>query len=493
MNRIRYQTNINLLQPQALPESPLPEKPKKKWIFWLFLAVIVLFVGGYIIKQTSLANWPEDPSQYDPVTLKPKKVSLLQTVKNMVFRSGDIVQGENDDRINILLLGMGGAGHDGPYLTDTNIIVSLKPSTKEIAMISVPRDLGTEINGYGVRKINFANSYGEAQTAGQGGEFARKIFEKTFSLDIPYYVRVDFKAFEEMIDAVGGLKINVQNSFVDTQFPGEGVSYKTVNFPAGEQTMNGVTALEYARSRHGNNGEGSDFARSRRQQQILTALKEKLLSFGTYTNPLKVQQLLRALSNHITTNLNFGQIMYLSGLVRDSSDNIKMFVIDDSVNGYLHSGITSSGAYMLFPKTGNFNSINQTIKDIFSTEIKTNNTTTETTKKNEPIFPTGKIEIQNGTWRAGLAAKWQVALQEKGFTMLAAGNSIKRPIDKTTIYVLKSNVSKEILDALTKEVPGSIENTIPTWLTAPVTSSESSVGYNKEADILIILGTDIKE
>lgn len=115
-------------------------------------------------------------------------------------------------------------------------------------MISVPRDLGVAIDGRGQRKINNANSFGEANEPGSGGEYARQIFAKTFNLDIPYYIRVDFKAFEEIINTVGGLTIDVKKAFVDNLYPGPNYSYAPISFEAGAQNMNGERALQYVRS-----------------------------------------------------------------------------------------------------------------------------------------------------------------------------------------------------------------------------------------------------
>src|SRR3989344_6394346 len=152
---------------------------------------------------------------------------------------GDTLIGESRGQINILLLGVGGAGHDGPYLTDTNIILSIKPSTKEVALISVPRDLGVKIPGHDWRKINSAGAFGEAENPGSGGEFARKVFADTFDVEIPYYIRIDFKAFQELIDEVGGVTVNVPRAFTDKAFPGPNFSYTTIHFDAGVQTLNG--------------------------------------------------------------------------------------------------------------------------------------------------------------------------------------------------------------------------------------------------------------
>lgn len=485
---------INLLEPQNLEAEDA--KPKRKKLFWLFFIIVAIAVLAtfFLRKNYALTEWPNEPQNYDLKTLKPKETSILQTVRNFIFNSENIMEGQKDDRINILLLGIGGLGHEGPYLSDTNIILSIKPSTNEVAMISVPRDLGVNIGNHGIRKINAADAFGEALEPGNGGEFTRQIFEKTFNMDIPYYVRVDFKAFQELIDEVGGISVDVPVAFSDSQFPGPNYSYRTLNFDAGVQTMNGQRALDFARSRHGNNGEGSDFARSRRQQLILTALKEKLLTFGTYTNPVKIQSIIQSLTSHIVTNLNFGQIMYLANLGKEAQQNIKLLVIDSGKSGFLKSYIGDTGAFLLAPTTNNFDQINLAIENVF--EENKAKVAPNLSDENKPIFPTGKIQIFNGTWRVGLAAKYEKVLEEKGFSTLPPANSPRRPIGTTTIYLVNKSVSAEIMDSLKKDFNAPVTDNLPEWFVAdssstPPTLTEGDLKYNEQADILIIIGTDL--
>jgi len=187
-----------------------------------------------IIRTFSSPAISENPYGYDPITLEPNKPdNILKRITNFVFKRQTDLVGKKDDRINILLLGMGGPGHNGPYLTDTIITVSIKPSTGHIAMISIPRDLGVDIPDYGKQKINHANAYGEAKQEGAGAIYATKVIEDTFDITIPYYVRVDFQAFKEIIDNVGGVKIDVETSFTDHEFPAPNDEYRSLTFVKG--------------------------------------------------------------------------------------------------------------------------------------------------------------------------------------------------------------------------------------------------------------------
>ena len=487
---------INLLRPQNYPLTP-PPKPKTKLVVFLIIGLAI--IGLLIFRNYTMAKWPSNPSDYDPVTLQPKRIGFLQTVRNFIFSSDNVLIGQQTDRINILLLGIGGSGHDGPYLSDTNIILSIKPSTNQVAMVSVPRDLAVKINQHGIRKINNADAFGEAEKAGGGGEYARKIFEETFDMSIPYYVRVDFTAFQELINAVGGITINVERAFVDTAYPGPNNSFQTVAFEKGPQQMDGDHALIFARSRHGSNGEGSDFARAKRQQLVIAAFKKKLLSAGTYLNPITLQKITTSLSHHIITNIDFGQIMYLVGMAkRMNSDDVKTLVLDDSPNGFLRPTTGPDGAYLLGPKTGNYGDVNMAITNIFSA---TGTTPIYTPDQNKPapvatLIPSARIEIQNGTWRAGLAAIQKQRLEKDGLIISAVGNSVKRPIATTVIYILNTNASTTIINTLMTKLHASSTATLPEWLQSAYNGGNTATTSSQpksDTDILVILGEDAVE
>jgi len=521
---------VNFLQNKTQKLPDLKEKGEtietkkiinKKGLLLIFLIIgLIAGLTAFAYHNFNEANHANPDSLAN--RLQPKKFGFFKSVKDFLFSADDVMAGQKEDRINILLLGIGGAGHDGPYLSDTNIIASIKPSTQEISLISIPRDLGVKIDDYGIYKINAADAFGENKNPGQGGDYARTIFEQTFGISIPYYVRVDFNAFEEIINAIDGITVDVKNSFTDYSFPGANYSYQTVNFDQGIQTMNGDLALKFARSRHGTNGESSDFARSRRQQQIMEAVKEKVVSVGTLTNPIKLQKIWDSAANNIATNMEAGQLLYLINLVKDiPNQKIKNVVLDSSPEGYLYSYIAESGAFLLSPKSGNFDEINSVIANVFdpnfipptptkvaSTAYSTSNSTltnnlvkntasntsTNNITTSTEVIPMDSVilEIQNGTWIGGLASRYQSRLADKGFFVVNIGNSIKKPIEETVIYVIDPAAPQESLNRITDIIPGRIELGLPNWLKEDSTGNATD-GYHPQADILIILGNDIKE
>jgi len=457
---------------------PLSGKRKR-----LFLFVIALLCVGILLVVRALLPppTPENPHEYNPITLEPKEPEgIFGKLKNFVFKKEVALEGQKDDRINILLLGMGGPGHDGPYLTDTIMIASIKPSAEQIGIISIPRDVAVEIPGNGIRKINHANALGEAKRANWGGAFATEVVEKNLNLDIHYYARIDFAAFQEVIDAVGGITVNVERAFTDAEFPATNEQYQTVSFQKGVQQMDGERALQYARSRHGTNGEGSDFARAARQQKVLLALREKLFSFNTLANPVRIYEIMQSVESHLTTNMEFSDMIALLKMGKELQiDQIHSLVLDNSPDGYLQNTHGTDGAFLLAPKTGSFEEISAAIHQIF--ENPSTARTDDTPAQVAPALSRAAVEIQNGTWNAGLAARVKKRLDEKNFIVATISNTEERPVAGSGIYRVSDTPARDVAQALQQELNIPIKQTTTNTLAASTT------------DILIILGEDFIE
>lgn len=472
------------LQPPNSPVNSHAFAPRtrntKKWI--VLILALILIAGG-CLKLLGAGEKPsEDPADYDPITLLPKKpLGFFKKIGRFVFSNDVTLKGQKNDRVNILLLGVGGEGHDGPQLTDTIMVMSIKPSTKQIAMISVPRDLGVEIEG-SVRKINFANALAEKSTPGSGPAATQKIIEKIFGIKIEYFIRIDFAAFSEMIDAMGGVTVNVDRSFSDYTYPAANYEFQTISFEKGTTTMDGKTALKFARSRHGNNGEGSDFARAFRQQKIIMAAKQKFFSAGTLANPLKIYNLYQTLDKHILTNMDFSEMMALANYGRElNREDVSTLVLDNSPTGLLKETYGTDGAYLLLPKTDNFSDIAKLVQNIFAVISPTNqNTPQQETLK--LTTSTARIEIQNGTWQAGLAARYEKRLEDKNYNISTISNTEVRPQPMSAIYLISSTPMTNDMTSLQNDLSIPIRQTLPDGI-IPTTTT----------DILIILGEDIHE
>jgi len=213
-----------------------------------------------------------------------------------------------NDRTNILLLGMGGEGHEGALLTDSMMVVSYHHSDKSISIISLPRDLWIDSLK---TKINATYYYGEQKQAGGGLILAKSAISEITGLPIHYGFAINFEGFKEAVDLVGGVDVDVKHTFDDYKYPIPGMEdaypeelrYEHLHFDAGLTHMDGDRALKFVRSRHAEGDEGTDFARSQRQQLIILAFKDKLVSTRTLLNPQRINELLGLYQVYIDTDI----------------------------------------------------------------------------------------------------------------------------------------------------------------------------------------------
>jgi len=330
-----------------LKTQNMPQKRGVKKRFALVaLVVITLFGIGILFAKNVKAL-------FDPISV----------VAN--FTASDLK--ETDGRTNILILGSDKRETlvDKGVLTDTLLVASIGRVSKDVVLISIPRDLWVQSpEGYH-SKINALYDNG-------GGEEVRQAVENVLGIPVHYWMLIDFKLFEEAIDTLGGVDVNVEKSFTDYFYPIEGKEnapewerYETVKFTEGMQKMDGVAALKYVRSRKGDNDEGTDFARARRQQKVIMAIKDKAGSLDVLLNPAKVKELYDTYSRNIDTNLTFSDIQgfYLLANAVDIQ-GIKSVILDDRSSaeegGLLYAPTDTSlygGAYVLIPQTGDFGQI----------------------------------------------------------------------------------------------------------------------------------------
>ncbi|MFA5124949.1 MAG: LCP family protein [Patescibacteria group bacterium] len=460
----------------------------KKLIISLAIASIVAFIvfsssiafsNENLIKNLSQFNW-------------------LSQVGSLITSADRELKGESEDRINFIIMGIGGGDHEGAELADTIILASYKPSTRQIALMSIPRDLYVKSPGYGWVKINGIRAIADKKKAGSGDETMRQTLSDLLDIDIQYYATVDFDGFEKLIDNFGGVDVDVERDLVDYSYPVRGREdsypiesrYEKLVIKKGQQHMDGSLALKYARSRHALGVEGSDFARSKRQQKILLALKDKILAPGTFFNPQKINGLLEMYNENVHTNLQVWEMMRLLQFGRDIdfSQGVITYSLVDGTEQFLYDQIVN-GAYVLLPYGGNYDKIkfiwqniylpeigkdlliNKTkwaeFKDTTSTKattasstvatIKTNDTantpatkpiiTTADTTKLYPDDPTiqgeptyqkerARIEVLNGTMITGWAGQEATRLKTKGFNVINSGNAATKGYTTIKIYDL---------------------------------------------------------
>lgn len=354
---------------------------RKKIIPALLILILIFFIGKNAIRA----------------------LNFVPFLFELIFNNEIKVKPE-DKRLNILLLGIGGGTHDGPNLTDTIMVASISPKNDKITLVSLPRDLWLpELNA----KVNTAYSTGEGKKKGGGIILSQAVVKKVTNLQIDYTVRIDFDGFVKAVDLIGGLNVNVENTFDDYEYPVEGKEndscghteeeleelatassqleafpcrYEHLHFNKGLQYMDGKTALQFVRSRHAKGQEGSDFARSKRQEKVIKAFKDKVFSMQMFLNPVKFLDLYDVLSSSIDTNIRqdeFDDFLRLAQKLKtaeiksvalntgDESGNKQGLLINpDSTNEYNYE-------WVLIPRIGNGNY--SEIKEYLNCEINKNN------------------------------------------------------------------------------------------------------------------------
>ncbi len=474
---------------EAIKHEPI-HKPKRRFrALKLVALVIVCFALAFGFFYVKGMFWPSEKESWID------KIPLVGQVKHLAESADRELKGEERDRINVLLLGVGGKNHDGGQLTDTIMIASIKPSTKQVSLFSIPRDLSVPIENMGSRKINSINAYAEQDNPGSGGIATSQAIGHLLDSPIDYFVRVDFAGFEKIIDEVGGVDVMVENTLDDYAYPILGNEdnanyysrYEHLHVEQGMQHMDGSLALKFARSRHGAGGEGSDFARARRQQKIIEAVRDKVLSANTLLNPQKVTGIIGSLQENISTNLKVWEIVKLWSMVRDvQSDNIINKVLDNSPSGLLVDGKGENGAYILSPRAGDFSEVNYQFNNIFGTPSSGSSTKDQPeTKAPENV----KLSILNGTWVNGLGSRVALGLETSGIDVVEIGNSSRHNFEKSVIYDLGFGAKREALEYLKEKTGANIAPTLPDWLKADLAAAAAN-SAKTQPDFILILGTD---
>jgi LCP family protein required for cell wall assembly len=250
-------------------------------------------------------------------------------------------------RLNVLVMGIDRRpGETGlAYRSDTMMLASFDPQTKELGILSIPRDLYVPIPGYSApQRINSALPLGEQQRAGFGPTLAMQTVQVNLGMGVNAYVVADFTALIKLVDDIGGIDVDVPEPIADYQFPSMNYGYDPLILKAGLQHMDGYTAQKYARTRHGD----SDFDRAARQQQVIFAIRNRILSANSLPQLiLQAPSLYASVSQNVYTNLTIDQMIQLALWLKDlPADSIHTGVIDYH---YVQNATTPDGAEVLMP------------------------------------------------------------------------------------------------------------------------------------------------
>lgn len=256
--------------------------------------------------------------------------------------SEDVVLSETEDSsLDILILGTNGA------LTDTIMVANINETKKKVTLISIPRDL--YMNG---RRINEYYTY-------YGVETLERMVESVTGLEIDQYVQVDLDGFEQVVDVIGGIDIYVPEAIYDGLYPNGKGGYSAFSIEEGTHHMNGEEALRYARSRKST----SDFDRAGRQQEILSAVKTKIVQMDSVMDMKELMEIFQTGLTYTSTDIN---VVDLVSYYSDYQDYELSTGFVLSTGNYLYSMINESGAYILLPNSGSFTEIQGVIQDLIN-------------------------------------------------------------------------------------------------------------------------------
>lgn len=371
-----------------------------------------------------------------------------------------LLNGEGDGRVNTLLIGVGGEGHVAGDLSDSIMIVSVDPFSKDTTMLSIPRDMYVSIGNFGSAKINAAHAYGEQYDyPGGGPALLTQTLEKTLGVPIHYFVRLDFEGFKQAVDTVGGVDVYVKETIRDYSYPNRTFSgFEPFIINAGQHHLNGEIALKFARSRY----TTSDFDRAARQQQIISAFKDKALSVETAINPFRINKLLSSIGNHVLTNLRVDEMLKLINISKEVGvQQIVRAVLDNSPDNYLASS-QINGQSALIPRAGNYSEIKRFVRSIMIDGY----------IKREGA----KVRLLNGTTNKGMAEKVARLLKSYGYQLVEVGNAPSSDYASTEIYNHSGGSNRYTLHYLQKRFGANPQ--------------QRDFDALNPADITIIIGSD---
>ena len=334
-------------------------------------------------------------------------------------------------RTTILLMGIDkreGMEQERAFRTDTMMLITIDTVGKKLGMLSIPRDLWVNIPGFEARyRINTANFKGDAfRLPGGGPNLAMETIAVNLGIQVDNYIRINFTAFETLIDEINGIDVDVPQDIDDPRYPDCCDGYDPLYISSGTTHMDGTLALKYARTRA---TYGGDFDRAARQQQVLIAVRDKILSMKMLPQLVaRAPKLYSTLSDSYDTDLTLEQLVDLIGLVNDiDRDSIDSAVIN--ADYLMNEFTTSEGAQVVLLDSQAFRKLRE---QMFYKPAPYTKSTIDTNIL--ALDEIATIEIQNGSARDGIANMTSEYLTEQGFSVVSVGNADQFNYQNTIIY-----------------------------------------------------------
>ncbi len=427
----------------------------------LFLTVagaIGLYVFDYVRQSIAASDMLPDftinHSEPDDVVYEPGK---------------PLPRWEGTERINVLVMGIDQRENEqGPWRTDTMLILTLDPVTMSGGMLSIPRDLWVPIPGYEEGRINTAHYLGEVYDhPGGGPALAVKTVQYNLGVPIHHYVRINFTAFERIVDLIGGIDVHVEEEINDPTYPDEGYGYDPFYLPAGWQHLDGETALKYARTRH---SAGGDFDRAKRQQQVIMAIFKRITQLDLLPKLApRAPEVWRTLEGAVKTDLTLDQIIALAQLASEvDPDDVRYGVIDEH---YTQFWETPDNQQVLIPVRDR---IREMRDYIFTTDAPLPQRAQEPAER---LAEEGAvIQVLNGTGMEGLASFVTGLLEQQNLQTLSPDNADRSDYTESLVIIYTGKT-------YTPEY-------LARFLGLPPTAVVHGSDPNAEHDISVILGAD---
>jgi LCP family protein required for cell wall assembly len=372
--------------------------------------------------------------------------------------------------INVLFLGTDERADEveGPLRTDTIILATLDLDSQTAGMLSLPRDLWVPIPNFNMTtKINTAYGLGVAnQYAGGGPQLVMDTVSSFVGQEVPYFVRINFDGFEQMIDLIGGIDIDVPKTIHDEQYPTDDYGVETFHLDAGLQHMDGETSLKYARTRN----VDDDYGRSRRQQDVIRAILDKVRSANMLPTLLSnAPSLLSTFANSFSTNIPLDKMIeWATAIVDRPPQEVRQLVLDSR---YGEETYSEQGAWILLPDRAK---VRAAVNTFFTPPALSSAESVAVASDPTAV----NIELLNGAGVPGLAAQVRDLLEARGWHVVSIGDADRGDYAQSILinYGVSEAVIQQVSNALGMQ---------------PALASVSGLNPDTQIDMRIVLGQDV--
>lgn len=454
---------------------------------WALVAIAIAFAGAVVwasvwifqTTQTMASAWEVTNPEFSQTNTQTQQdlPAILDETDPPENNDGPVAVLTNDlvkpwsgqERITILMLGIDQrCDESGPTHTDSMMLLTIDPVGKSASLLSLPRDLWIDIPQIGIDRINQAFYYGELyELPGGGPELALQTVESLLGVPIHYFVTVNFDAFVEVVNLIGGIEIDVPEEINDQTYPDRCYGYDPFYLDAGTQRLDGNTALKYARTRA---TFGADVDRAGRQQAVILAVRDRVTQLDMVPQLItQAPQLWQTLQNNIRTNMSLEEAIQLALLVQDiPRESINSTVIDFN---YVYNETTPDGRQVLVPIRDNIR--------VLRNELFAPPAIPAPQIENLPALmaeENARVAVYNGTAVFGLAAATEEYLLKFDLNLAEIGNADSSEYRSTQIidYGSHPNTTRYITQLM--QVP-------------PLNVSNGS-DPDGDFDVLIIIGND---